>query len=182
MSSDTSDWRRGAAQMSVDTASCKPGSSSLFWETERGIQGSALQQEKSSVYVCSLLQCSLHRLNEAKASQQQVAVKLQDLHGFYQIVLSDDVLHTDPCPLILSRWKIISNLLPCLLSKLSFILHLWCKREKRIVITGRNRTAFVLQTRSSINYKSTVLVFNSELTFLFLKEFESVDDQPEVDS
>lgn len=29
-SSDTSVWIRGAAQMSVDTASCKPGSSSLI--------------------------------------------------------------------------------------------------------------------------------------------------------
>lgn len=46
---------------------------------------------------------SLHGMNQAKASQQQVAVKLQDLHGFYQIVLSDDVLNTDPGPLILTR-------------------------------------------------------------------------------
>lgn len=46
---------------------------------------------------------SLHGLNEAKASQQQVTVKLQDLHGFHQVVFSDNVLHTDPCPLILSR-------------------------------------------------------------------------------
>lgn len=30
LSSDTSVWIRGAAQMSVDTASCKPGSSSLI--------------------------------------------------------------------------------------------------------------------------------------------------------
>lgn len=50
--------------------------------------------------VVHLVSYSLHRLNEAKASQQQVTVKLQDLHGFHQIVLSDDVLHADPCPLI----------------------------------------------------------------------------------
>lgn len=35
-SSETSDWRRGAAQMSVETASCKPGSSSLIGEREGG--------------------------------------------------------------------------------------------------------------------------------------------------
>lgn len=35
LSSATSDWRRGAAQMSVETASCKPGSSSLFEQTGR---------------------------------------------------------------------------------------------------------------------------------------------------
>lgn len=35
LSSATSDWRRGAAQMSVETASCKPASSSLFEQTGR---------------------------------------------------------------------------------------------------------------------------------------------------
>lgn len=46
---------------------------------------------------------SLHGLDEAKASQQQVTVKFQDLHGFHHIVFSDNVLHTNPRPLIFSR-------------------------------------------------------------------------------
>lgn len=79
--------------------------------------------------VCALSHYSLHRLNKAKARQQQVTVKLQDLHGFYQIVLSDDVLHTDPCSLILSRRQVICNLLPGFLSKLS----LFCEWKKNRV-------------------------------------------------
>lgn len=89
--------------MRVDTASCKPGSSSLIVENEKGVN------KKDHVLVCSIkvvlvhvwLSYSLHGLNEAKASQQQVTVKLQDLHGFHQVVFSDNVLHTDPCPFIL---------------------------------------------------------------------------------
>lgn len=45
----------------------------------------------------------LHGLNEAKASQEQITVKLQDLHGLHQVVFSDNVLHTDTGTLIFTR-------------------------------------------------------------------------------
>lgn len=97
--------------MRVDTASCKPGSSSLIGETEKGLTRKTTMTVRppppasvclKKVVVVYLVGYLLHGLNEAKASQQQVTVKLQDLHGFHQIVFSDNVLHTDPCPLILT--------------------------------------------------------------------------------
>lgn len=38
---------------------------------------------------------SLHLLYEAKACQEEVTVHLGYLHGLHQVVLPDDVLHTD---------------------------------------------------------------------------------------
>lgn len=127
------------------------------------------------VQYSTLLHYSLHRLNEAKASQQQVAVKLQDLHGFYQIVLSNDVLHTDPCPLILSWWQVISDLLPCLLSKLSFILNLWMEEGKgKLSLQGgtekhlscKQEPTSAIQTHYHCSTQDSLFFFSRSLSLL----------------
>lgn len=59
----------------------------------------------------------LHRLDEAKPSQQQVTVQLQDLHGLHKVVFSNNVLHSDSSSFIFPSSQIVSNLLPCFLGQ-----------------------------------------------------------------
>lgn len=102
--------------MSVDTASCKPGSSSL---KKTGRQNEHLSY--SNIFGRGGTNDSLHGLNQAKASQEQVTVKLQDLHCFHQIVFSDDVLHADTGALIFTRRQVIGNLFSGLLCELGYM-------------------------------------------------------------
>lgn len=59
----------------------------------------------------------LHRLDEAKPSQQQVTVQLQDLHGLHKVVFPNNVLHSDSSSFIFPSSQIVSNLLPCFLGQ-----------------------------------------------------------------